>query len=213
MDADLELLDRWRAGESAAGEALFARHFDSLCGFFSTKCYGEADELVQRTLLACLRAKDQFRKESSFRTYLFTVARHELYHHLRQRRRDSQRLDFAITSVAELVTTPATRLARDAERRRMLEALRSLPVETQTLLELHYWQELDSEALAEVFETSPATIRVRLHRARRSLRERLQLEQAATACPATPQQHSPTAAERGGRPAPPSHPRPRLGAP
>ena len=173
MDADVDLLDRWRAGESAAGEALFARHFDSLCGFFSTKCHGEADELVQRTLLACLRAKDQFRKESSFRTYLFTVARHELYHHLRQRRRDSERLDFAITSVAELVTTPATRLARDAERRRMLEALRSLPVEQQTLLELHYWQELDSEALAEVFETSPATIRVRLHRARRCLRQRL----------------------------------------
>jgi RNA polymerase sigma-70 factor (ECF subfamily) len=195
MEADVELLDRWRAGENAAGEALFARHFDSLCGFFSTKCHGEADELVQRTLLACLRAKHQFRKESSFRTYLFTVARHELYHHLRQRRRDSERLDFSITSVAELVTTPATRLARDAERRRMLEALRSLPVETQTLLELHYWQELDSEALAEVFETSAATIRVRLHRARRSLRERLEAPGAVASTPQLPrrpEQHAPS---------------------
>lgn len=180
MDADLQLLDRWRAGDAASGEALFARHFDPLCGFFGTKCPGDADELVQRTFLACLRAKDQFRKESSFRTYLFTVARHELYHHLRQRRRDSERLDFAITSVAELVTTPATRLARDAERRRMVEALRSLPVDQQTLLELHYWQELDSEALAEVFETSPGTIRVRLHRARRALRERLDTQATPT---------------------------------
>jgi RNA polymerase sigma factor (sigma-70 family) len=173
VDSDFDLLDRWRAGEESAGQELFARYFDSLCGFFATKCHGEADELVQRTFLACVRSKDAFRKQSSFRTYVFTVARHELYHHLRERKRDDQRLDFNVTSIAELVTTPVTRLARDAERRQLLEALRTLPVEQQTLLELHYWEELDMASLAEIFETSPATIRVRLHRARRALRDRL----------------------------------------
>jgi RNA polymerase sigma-70 factor (ECF subfamily) len=170
VDPDLELLQRWRDGDAAAGEALFARYFDSLCGFFATKCRGDADELVQKTLLACVRGKDQFRAESSFRTYVFTVARHELYRHLRLQRRDDERLDFSITSVAELITTPATKLARDAERRKMLEILRSLPVDQQTLLELHYWEELDSNALAEVFETTPGAIRVRLTRARQALK-------------------------------------------
>ena len=173
MDPDLELLRRWRDGETSAGEALFARYFDSLCGFFATKCHGEADELVQKTLLACLRAKDQFRAEATFRTYVFTVARHELYHHLRAIRRDDARLDFSITSVAELVTTPATRLARDAERRKLVDLLRTLPVETQTLLELHYWEDFDMQALAEVFETTPGAIRVRLHRARKDLKRLL----------------------------------------
>jgi RNA polymerase sigma-70 factor (ECF subfamily) len=172
MESDFDLLDRWRAGENAAGEELFGRYFDSLCGFFATKCFSDADELVQRTLLATLRAKDQFRKQASFRTYVFTLARHELYHYLRQRRRDGV-LDFSITSVAEIITTPASRLARDAERRQLLDVLRTLPVEQQTLLELHYWEELDTEALAEVFETTPGSIRVRLHRARRLLRDRL----------------------------------------
>jgi RNA polymerase sigma factor (sigma-70 family) len=173
VDPDLEQLQRWRDGDTAAGEALFARYFDSLAGFFATKCHGEADELVQRTLLACLRAKDQFRAQSTFRTYVFTVARHELYHHLRARKRDDQRLDFSITSVAELVTTPATRLARDAERRKLVEILRTLPVEQQTLLELHYWEDFDMDALAEVFETTPGAIRVRLHRARKELKRLL----------------------------------------
>jgi RNA polymerase sigma-70 factor (ECF subfamily) len=176
VDSDFDLLDRWRAGDQSAGEQLFGRYFDNLCGFFATKCHGEADELVQRTFLACVKAKDQFRKQSSFRTYLFTVARHELYHHLRERQRAGERLDFSVTSIAELVTTPVTRLARDAERRQLLEALRGLPVEQQTLLELHYWQDLDIAALAEVFETAPATIRTRLFRARRALRERLPAE-------------------------------------
>jgi len=178
VDPDLEQLERWRGGDQAAGEALFARYFERLCRFFATKCPGDVDELVQRTLLACVRAKDQFRAESKFRSYVFTVARHELYHHLRKRRLDGERLDFSVTSVADLVTTPATRLARNAERRRVVETLRELPVEQQTLLELHYWDDLDIAALAEVFETTPGAIRVRLHRARKALRDRLNPETA-----------------------------------
>jgi RNA polymerase sigma factor (sigma-70 family) len=176
--SDFDLLDRWRTGEAAAGEELFARYFDSLCGFFATKCFADADELVQRTLLATVRGKDQFRKQASFRTYLFTLARHELYHYLQQRRRDGV-LDFSITSIAEIITTPASRLARDAERRRLLDVLRTLPVEQQTLLELHYWEELDSDALAEVFETTPGAIRVRLTRARKLLRDALGADEAS----------------------------------
>ena len=173
MDGDFDDLDRWRGGDTKAGGALFTRHFDSLCRFFATKCPDDADELVQQTLLACVRAKDQFRKQSSFRTYLFTVAKHELYHHLKKKRRDDARLDFAITSVAEIITTPGTRMAKDAERRQVIETLRTLPVEQQTLLELHYWEEMDIAALAEVFETTAGAMRVRLHRARAALRERL----------------------------------------
>lgn len=174
-DSDFDLLDRWRAGDRPAGEALLARHFDSLCGFFGSKTDGDADDLVQRTLLACVKSKDAFRKDASFRTYLFTVARHELYHHLETRKRDGARLDFAITSLAEIITTPATRMIKDAEKRRVVEALQQLPVEQQMLLELHYWQELDIAALSEVLDLEPGTTRVRLHRARKKLRELLEL--------------------------------------
>ena len=170
---DLALLDRWRSGDAGAGEALFQRHFDSIYGFFETKCEADADELVQATFLACLRARDQFRKESSFRTYLFTIARHELYRVLRGRQRDGARLDFALSSIADLVSTPGTRIARNQEQQQLIEALRQLPVEQQTLLELHYWDDLDSAALAQVFETSQPTIRTRLHRARKALREKM----------------------------------------
>ncbi len=179
VDADDDLLDRWRGGDGEAGQALFARHFDSVYGFFASKCAGEIDELVQTTFLACVRAREQFRKESSFRTYLFTIARHELYRHLRRRRRDGERIDFSITSVAELATTPGTRLARSDEHRRLLEALRCLPVEQQTLLELHYWEDMDIAALAEIFAAPTATIRTRLHRSRRALRDRMEAGAAA----------------------------------
>jgi len=177
---DLSLLEAWRDGDKRAGEALFQRHFDSIYGFFETKCEAEADELTQATFLACLKARDQFRAQSSFRTYLFTIARNELYRVLRTRQRRDDKLDFELSSIAELVSTPGTRLARNEEHRRLVEALRSLPVGQQTLLELHYWEELDIAGLAEVFDAPPATIRTRLHRARNALRDRM----ADTAPPA-----------------------------
>jgi RNA polymerase sigma factor (sigma-70 family) len=175
VDDDFDLLDRWRAGDKDAGQALLARHFDTLCGFFESKCGPDADDLVQRTMLACVASKDRFRKHASFRTYLFTIARHELYRYLSDRRRAGERLDFSVTSIAELLTTARSRMIKDADKLRVVEALRRLPVEQQTLLELHYWQELDIEEISEVLEIEPGNTRVRLHRARKKLRELLDL--------------------------------------
>ena len=174
VDADVALLDRWRSGDEAAGQQLFARHFDSIYGFFETKCEADADELTQATFLACLRAKDQFRRESSFRTYLFTIARNELYRVLRTRQRRDAKLDFELSSIAELISTPGTRMARNQEHKRLIEALQHLPVEQQSLLELHYWEDMDIAALAQIFDSPAATIRTRLHRARKALRDRME---------------------------------------
>ena len=173
-DDDITLFDRWRAGDAAAGHQLFERNFDAMYRFFETKLEAEADELVQATFVACVRAKGQFRKQSSFRTYLFTIARHELYRVLRNRRRDIARIDFEVSSIAQLVTTPGTKLARNRDHQRLLQALRELPVEQQTLLELHYWEGLDTNELADTFEVENATIRTRLHRARKALRDKIE---------------------------------------
>ena len=170
---DITLLQQWRKGDANAGQALFRRHFDSVYGFFVTKCAQEADELVQATFLACMKARDQFRGDSSFRTYLFTIARHELYRLLGTRARTNARIDFDATSVVDLVTTPGTRLARNQEHQHLVDALQRLPVEQQTLLELHYWQDMGMAELAVIFEATEAAIRQRLHRARKALGELL----------------------------------------
>lgn len=175
------MLGAWRAGDKLAGEALFARHFRKVYRFFETKFPADADELVQSTFLACVRAKDQFRAESSFATYLFTIARHELYRRLAERRRDLDRIDFEVSSLAELAPTPRTRIAAHEDRQRLLVALRDLPVEQQVLLELHYWEGIEIGALADIFESPAVTIRSRLHRARVALRERLAKEPAVAA--------------------------------
>ncbi len=173
MPTDLELLERWRADDREAGNLLFKRHFSSLCQFFENKLDGDdVTELVQRTFLACVRSRDSFRNQSSFRTYMFAIARNELYAFFRRRRTQRERLDFDHSSVADLGASPSSALARDQRHALLLEALRSVPVEQQLLLELHYWEELDAGQLAEVLGVERTTARTRLHRAR----ERLKIE-------------------------------------
>jgi DNA-directed RNA polymerase specialized sigma24 family protein len=98
---DTALLERWRAGELAAGEELCRRHFGTLRTFFATKCRGAAVELAQRTLAGAREGEPSSVPPSGFRTYLFTLARRELYRHLQQRR--AARVDFSITSIADIM--------------------------------------------------------------------------------------------------------------
>jgi RNA polymerase sigma factor (sigma-70 family) len=176
VDTDLERFERWCAGDQQAGQALFARHFQDVYRFFKHKTDRRlattADDLVQQTFLQCVRARDQFRRTSSFRTYLFAIARNELLQYLR-RLPKAEHVDLEVSSLDELISSPSHDLARKQERDRLIAALRGLPAEQQLLLELHYWHELDAAALAEVLDAQPGAIRVRLHRARTALRHRL----------------------------------------
>lgn len=173
-DPDLVLLERWRAGQRSAGEQLFARHVAEIHRFFEHKVGLDADELAQCTFLACVAGREQFRGESTFRTYMFAIARKQLYSYLRALPQRGA-IDFATTSLAELVTSQATRIERDQRAAQLRRALSELPADDQLLLELHYWHELDAAALAEVFAANPGAIRVRLLRARRALHDRMKL--------------------------------------
>lgn len=172
MDPDLGLLDSWRAGDSRAGQDLFARHFADIYRFFEHKIGLDADDLAQQTFMACVAGRDRFRGGSTFRTYLFAIARNQLYTYLRRLPR-GEHVDFEQTSIAELVTSVTSKLGHAQDVERLRAALSGLAAEQQLLLELHYWHELDAEALGEVFEATPGAIRVRLLRARAALRERM----------------------------------------
>jgi RNA polymerase sigma-70 factor (ECF subfamily) len=170
---DLELLDRWRDGDPQAGNDLFRRYFRSVYQFFRDKVSGEEDELIQATFLACVRGRDQFRNEGTFRAYLFSLARNELYRHLRRLARDAN-LDFAVTSLAAVTASPSSAVALDERQALLAAALRELPLQQQLVLELHYWEDMRPRELAQVFEIAEPTARLWLFRARKALRARLE---------------------------------------
>lgn len=169
MADDFDVLDRWRAGDREAGNELLRRHFDGLYRFFSNKVGDGVDDLIQRTFLACVESKDRFRKQASFRTYLFTVARHELYRHFRQHRKGASDVALAEMSVEDLGTSPSKVAVRQQEHKLLLKALRRIPLDLQLAIELFYWEGLTTAEVGDVLGVPQGTAKSRLRRAREAL--------------------------------------------
>ena len=165
MESDADVLDRWRNGDAVAGEQLFARHFDSLYRFVLNKADEAVDDLIQATFLAAVASRDKFRGDSSFRSYLFSIAHHELYAHWKKRARRDTEEDVAQMSVEDLGTRPSGVLAKHREQQLLLRALRSIPLELQVVVELHYWEELSGSEMAVALGVPEGTARSRLRRA------------------------------------------------
>lgn len=166
---DRARLDAWRGGDEAAGQALFKRHFSSLYRFFRNKVGDDCDDLIQRTFFAALKGIDGFRGHSTFRTFLFVIARHELYRYVRERVRDQARFDPEHTTLEGLVPSPSSGAARAELELLVLTALRRVPVDMQVALELHYWEDLTTRELAETLEVPEGTVKSRIQRGRAAL--------------------------------------------
>lgn len=171
MSSDEALLRAWAGGDDAAGATLYRRHFDALYRFFRTKAPDAYEDLIQITMLECVRSKDNFRGDAPFRGFLFGVARNTLLHHFRSRFRDRLDFDASRSSVADLDPRPSTIAARNAEHAKLLDAMRRIPLDLQIVIELHYWEELSTRELGDALQVPQGTVKSRLRRAREALRE------------------------------------------
>jgi RNA polymerase sigma-70 factor (ECF subfamily) len=169
---DGELLEAWTAGDPTAGNELFERHYDALYRFFRNKLDEDIDDLIQQTLLSCVQGKAGFREKSSFRTWLFTIARNELYDYWRARQRGPGR-EVGEVSLIDMGTSPSGVVARRREHQHLLTALRAIPLDLQVVLELFYWEQLDGPEIAEILGVPEGTARSRLRRAREAVAEEI----------------------------------------
>lgn len=174
MRSDAELFAAWCEGDRIAGSTLFDRHYAAVARFFHNKVDDAArSDLIQNTFLACLEARARFRGDSSFRTYLFSIAHNLLYKHFRGRGPAADSLDLEVLTAADLAPSASQLVRVRQEQRLLLEALRRVPVDCQEVLELHYWEELTTYEIADVVGVPHGTAKSRLQRARRLLEEQL----------------------------------------
>ncbi len=167
--SDSELLVRWRADDAQAGEQLFERYFDPVKRFFANKVSGGLDDLIQETFLRCVKNRDLVEDGGRFRSYLFTIAYRVFVDHLRYGYRDGEVIDFAATSIQDLSPGASSLMARYEEQRLLLDALRRIPIASQVMLELHYWESLTVGEIAQIFDVPTPTAQGRLRRARERL--------------------------------------------
>jgi RNA polymerase sigma factor (sigma-70 family) len=147
--------------------------------YFSRRAQAHADDLVQLTMLACTQRRLAFRGESSFRAFLFGLARVELLRHYRRNgRRDH--LEPISALLEDSVPGPEQQTAAREQQRLLLQALEELPDPQRTVVELCYWHELHTAEVARELGVPENTMYSRLHRAKAQLRNALQDQDSAT---------------------------------
>jgi len=181
MATDMELLQAWRTGDRGAGNALFKRHFNSVYRFFRNKVDEGIEDLVQRTFTACVEGRDRFRDESTLRTYLFAIAHNILKEHFRRAKRTTEPLDLEDVSIVDLGASPTSVLAARDEESLVVQSLRKIPIASQEILELFYWEQLTGAELGQVLGVPEDTARSRLRRARQQLESAISQLQASPA--------------------------------
>lgn len=170
MREDLDLLQRWRLGDRAAGNELMSRHYDAIHRFFELKVPGVAEDLSQRCFLAAIEGLGRLREGGSIRAYLFGIARHMLLHHLRDQRRHGRVVRIGEADKIDSALTPSRVISREAEQRLVLRALEKLGADHQMALQMFYWEELSNKEIGEVLEIPVSTVTSRIARARDRLR-------------------------------------------
>jgi len=167
---DTDLLERWAQGCQVAGGDLLRRHGPPLRRFFASKAPEAAEDLAQATLLALLEKRTEVRERNSVRSYLFGIARHQLYQHFRAAKQHRRGLRFNTTSLMARGHSPSALVERGDDDAALMRAVATLPMEMRILLELVYWEELSPTDAAHVFGVAENTIHSRLHRAKQKLR-------------------------------------------
>ncbi len=82
--------------------------------------------------------------------------------------------DFAEMCSADLAPSPSSLFRANEEQRLVLEGLRRVPIECQEVLELHYWEHMETTEIADIIGVPQGTVKSRLQRGRRILAEKLE---------------------------------------
>jgi len=176
-DDDVRLMLAFRDGDERAFDALFERWAGRVLRFVEriVREPGVAEDLVQETFLRVWRARERYVPEARFSTWLFTIAgnaaRNELRRPFRGAAHDSLDLAAEDAKPEPAADGPASDELVDARRTGLgLEAaLAQLPARQREALWLRAVEGLSYAEVALALETSEASVKALIHRARVAL--------------------------------------------
>ena len=172
MGDDGDLLEAWGHGDESAASALLARYYPAVLRFFDLRSPRAAEDLTQKTFLGCIEGRERVRSAASFRAFLFGIACNVLRKHLRSKTDESGVFGTGdVSSSADPGQTASRIVALHQEQHLLLRALQLLDTDTQTLIALHYWEEMTTREISAVLGVGVSTLTTRLSRARKLLRE------------------------------------------
>ena len=153
---------------------LFERHHEALYRFClrQTGSSSIAEDLVQDVFTRMLRYRHTFRDDSRFGPWMYRMARNARVDLHRKQRGVLQDVADLPEGHEQLVTPEeaTAELLEDERSRLVRQGLLALPEEKRELLLLARFQARGYEEIAELFDCTVGTLKVRIHRATQQLR-------------------------------------------
>ena len=172
-----ELIAAAQQGDRAAFDELvrqtFVDTFTLACRLTGNE--EDARDVVQDAYLRAWRAIGKFRGEAQFSTWMYRITANASATHLRKRHRHRTEPLDEVTEPADMrpETQPATAFDSADTLEHVAAAINELPPKLRSVVVLKDVYDLPHEAIAEELGITVAAAKVRLHRARRRLRDEL----------------------------------------
>lgn len=168
------LMLAWAGGDTAAFETLYARHRGPLYRFLLRQLRDSAlaDEFFQDVWQRVIAARQGWKPDAAFRTWLFRIAHNRLNDHwrgLKHRPAAPEDGDERAARVPD-PSTPERELSEFEQRRRLQLAIAALPEEQREVVLLRLEQELSLEDIGEITGVGRETVKSRLRYAMDKLR-------------------------------------------
>lgn len=163
------LVVRAQLGERAAWAELVAQWQVPVWTYVRRMLDAErADDVSQEVWLAVVRSLPRLREPDRFPPWLFTIARRSVTDRLRS---EYARQTEGFADDEAIVEDPVEAVADRAE---LIAALAEMSILEREILVLFYLEDLSVEDCAQICLVPAGTVKSRLNRARRMLRERLE---------------------------------------
>jgi RNA polymerase sigma-70 factor (ECF subfamily) len=138
----------------------------------------EAEDLLQEVFVRAHQSIDQLQAEAALSTWLFRIATHVSVDHLRKRGRRPIVADEIDPDGVDDTDDSTPSLQALVEQREMSACIQryvlNLPTDFRTVILLHDLEGLTASEIAAMLDITLANAKVRLHRARTSLKSALQ---------------------------------------
>jgi RNA polymerase sigma-70 factor (ECF subfamily) len=176
-DAAAELVAKAKSGERAAFDDLVRETYADTyaLAFRLTGNEDDACDVLQDAYLRAYRSLKRFRGDAAFSTWMYRItANCATTHMVRRGRARHEELDRdAPVADGRIDGDPEAMAGVTLELGRVAVALQDLPPRLRAVVVLRDIYDLPHEAIATELGISEAAAKVRLHRARKKLRERL----------------------------------------
>lgn len=175
IDWEGALVERARAGDTRAFERLYREHTGRVYGLClrMTREPQTAEDCTQETFINAWRALARFETRSSFGTWLHRIAVNVA---LAKRRKAARDEPIADVEVEEEGAEPVWTLETPVEVQEIEDAIGTLPEGARDALVLHALYGYSHTEAAQMLGVAEGTCKAQLHRARKLLRERLNVE-------------------------------------